>query len=224
MPPPAAPAVAVRRAVADALAVVFPVACAGCDEADRDLCDACRRLLSPTPVVRRLPSGLEVRSGLVFEGAPARIIRSFKEDGRTSLARPLAAALAAAWPLGVDAVPVPVPASPASLRRRGYAAVELLCRRAGWRPHPLLRVARRTADQRSLAKEQRAANLAGALAVRHRAHRLLGDLPVVLVDDVVTTGATLEEAARALRAAGIPVAGAVTVAATPRRAGSGDSS
>lgn len=215
---------AVRRALADALAVVFPVWCAGCDAPDRDFCEDCRRLLLPAPAARRLPSGLEVRSGLVFEDAAARVIRAFKEEGRTSLARPLADALTAAWPAGVDAVPVPVPASGSSLRHRGYAPVDLLCRRAGWRPHPILRVARRTADQRALARQERAANLAGAMAVRPAARRRLGDLPVVLVDDVVTTGATLEEADRALRAAGVEVVGAVTVAATPRRYRSEDSS
>ncbi|MFI8631162.1 ComF family protein [Microbacterium sp. NPDC077663] len=224
MPLPPALSASLHRAVLDALAVVFPVSCAGCDVPDSDLCESCRRSLIPAPTVRRLPSGLEVRSALCFEGEAARVLRAFKEDGRTPLARPLAAALAAAWPVGVDAVPVPVPASRASLRRRGYAPVELVCRLAGWRPHPLLRVTRRTADQRTLHKEERAANLAGALAVRPRMLRRSGDLPVVLVDDVVTTGATLEEAARALRAAGMTVRGAVTVAATPRRHRSEDSS
>lgn len=224
MPHPSALSASVHRAVLDALAVVFPVSCAGCDVPDRDLCESCRRTLIPAPTVRRLPSGLEVRSGLLFEGEAARVLRAFKEDGRTSLARPLAVALEAAWPVGIDAVPVPVPASGPSLRRRGYAPVELVSRRAGWRPHRLLRVTRHTADQRMLAKDERAANLAGAMTVRPGAHRRSGGLPVVLVDDVVTTGATLEEAARALRAAGITVHGAVTVAATPRRRRSEDSS
>ncbi|AZS44584.1 Orotate phosphoribosyltransferase [Microbacterium oleivorans] len=210
-----------RRAIEEALAVVFPVSCAGCDLADRDLCDRCRGTLRASVHVRRLSRGLEVRSALVFDDVAARVIRSFKEDGRTGLARPLGIALRAAWPTGVDAVPVPVPASRASLRRRGYAPVVLAARRAGWRPFPLLSVARATADQRALTRDERAENLAGAMRVNPRAAGRLGGRGVVLVDDVVTTGATLEEAARALRADGIIVAGAVTIAATPRRHASG---
>jgi predicted amidophosphoribosyltransferase len=77
----------------------------------------------------------------------------------------------------------------------------------------LLAPARAVADQAGLTTRERAANLAGAL----RATGVAG-LPVVVVDDVMTTGATLVEAARALAAGGHPVAGAAVVAATRRRA------
>ena len=77
----------VRRALADALTLLFPVDCAGCDEPDVALCDACRLALTPVPTRRLLPSGLAVWSGLTFEGTAARVIRSLKEDGRTGLAR-----------------------------------------------------------------------------------------------------------------------------------------
>ncbi|CAL4860515.1 phosphoribosyltransferase family protein [Microbacterium sp. MM2322] len=219
MPPPTASSLALsaRRAVEDALAVVFPVSCAGCDLADRDLCEPCREQLRASARVRQLPGGLEVRSALVFDGVAARVIRSFKEDGRTGLARPLGIALREAWPAGLDGVPVAVPASRSSMRRRGYAPVVLAARRAGWRPFPLLSVARATADQRSLTRDGRAANLAGAMRARPSAAERLRGRAVVLVDDVVTTGATLEEATRALTAAGVAVAGAVTIAATPLR-------
>ncbi|MFL0565725.1 ComF family protein [Microbacterium sp. 179-I 1D1 NHS] len=209
----------VRRAVAEALAVVFPVMCAGCDLNDVDLCERCVAELRPDPRARRL-GGLEVRSALVFDAVAARVIRAFKEEGRTALAAPLGRALREAWPSGWDAVPVPIPASRPSMRRRGYAPVVLVCRRAGWRPFALLRVVRPTADQRVLGRRERAANLAGVMRVRPGAAARLAGRSVVLIDDVVTTGATLAEAARALAEAGVPVTGAVTIASTPLRGAS----
>jgi len=176
-------------------------------------------MLRPRVRTRQLADGLTVHSGLPFEAEPARVLRALKEDGRTHLARALAPALAAAAADGVAtessarALVVPVPTSPAAMRRRGYRVSELLARRAGLHPVRVLRVARATDDQRRLSRTARAQNVAGSM----RAIRGLEGVEVLLVDDVVTTGATLVEAARALRAAGARVRGAATVAATPRR-------
>jgi predicted amidophosphoribosyltransferase len=106
-----------------------------------------------------------------------------------------------------------------------------LLRRDGCRVEvaPLLRPARRVADQSGLGAGERASNLRGAfVAVRPdrrlpppgtspRPGRPAGTPSSLVVDDVVTTGATLAEAARALRAAGVPVGGAAAVLATPAR-------
>ncbi|WP_369688378.1 ComF family protein [Actinomadura macra] len=78
-----------------------------------------------------------------------------------------------------------------------------------------LRHTRRVSDQAGLTVSERAANLAGALEAVPRAK--VAGRRVVLVDDVITTGATLAEAARALRAADAEVIGAATLAATQRR-------
>lgn len=219
---PAGPAAlsSLRSAVADALAVVFPVRCAGCDRPDVDLCAPCAAELASDALERRLPGGLRVRSAVVFDGVAARVIRAFKEDGRTALASALGDVLREVWPPEWDAVPVPIPASPSSVRRRGYVPVVLVCRQVGWRPHALLRLTRSTVDQRALGREERAANLSGVMTVSRRAAARLGGRDVVLVDDVVTTGATLTEAARALTEAGIRVVGAATIASTPLRGGS----
>lgn len=212
----------VQDSLLAALAIAFPVWCAGCDRADVSLCGECREALRAQPVRRVLPGGLSATAALAFDGIAARVVRAFKEDGRTALARPLGAALAQVLTPG--AAVVPVPPSRAAMRRRGYDAVGLVARRAGASRHPLLVPARAAADQRGLTREERAANVAGLFRVSRSARgRLPAGVPLLLVDDVLTTGATLVEAARTLRSAGIPVAGAAVIAATPRR-GSGTAS
>jgi len=209
----------VRRALAEALSLAFPVECAGCRAPGAALCDTCAPQLAPNATRRQLPSGLLVWSGLVFDAVAAGTLRALKEDGRTGLARALAPALAAALTAAAEGrhglLVVPIPASRAAMRRRGYRVVELLTDRAGVAPARLLVPTRRTADQRSLGIEARRGNVAGSLRARGGA-----GMDVVVVDDVVTTGATLEEAARALTAAGARVIGAATVAATPLRGAS----
>jgi predicted amidophosphoribosyltransferase len=79
---------------------------------------------------------------------------------------------------------------------------------------PALRQRRRIADQAGLGQIARRENLRHALAVRRVAGSVLRDRCVVLVDDVVTTGATLAEAARAMRADGVEPCGAAVVAAS----------
>lgn len=203
----------VRAAVADAVTFWFPVACAGCGALDVDVCEGCRAAVMPRP--RRLPllPDVDVISAVEFDGAVARMIRTFKSDGRTSVARVLAPALAAALAAApAGATVTTVPTSRAADRRRGYRPVDLLLRRAGGRPVPLLRVRRASADQRGLGRDARRANVAGVFAAR-----IPPEGTVVVVDDVVTTGATLREAVGALRAAGAEHVLAVTLAYTPRR-------
>ncbi|GGV09534.1 hypothetical protein GCM10010182_31400 [Actinomadura cremea] len=117
-----------------------------------------------------------------------------------------------------------VPSGRRALRRRGRDAtgevVRVAVRRlqaegVAVRAVDALRQRRRVADQAGLTAARRAANLRGAIEVRAP----VAGRRVVLVDDVVTTGASLSEGARALRAAGAELAGAATVAMTPRRWG-----
>lgn len=211
----------VRAACVDALALLLPVTCAGCDEPDVALCEPCLLALAPSParrVVDAAGGGIAVWSGVSFEGVPARVLRAIKEDGRTTLARPLAPALAAALAESgaTDAVLVPMPTSRAAYRRRGFRMPDLVLRHTGRPVRRLLRPVRRTADQRGLGREQRRRNVAHSLVARGAS-----GVRVVVVDDVLTTGASLAEAVRALRAGGAVVVGAVTIAATPRRAGPG---
>jgi len=213
--------VAHRAAVlADLLDLVLPRLCAGCLAPGRTLCGRCCALLSgprphrPDPCPPGLPPLVAAAS---YAGPVRAALLAHKEDGRLGLARPLGRALAGAVvTLAVEAVLVPVPSAPEAVRLRGQDHARRLAaaaaREAGLCSRSLLVQARRTADQSGLDAGQRADNLRGALRARQR----LDGLPVVLVDDVVTTGATLAEAARALRAAGADVRGAAVVAATLR--------
>jgi hypothetical protein len=116
---------------------------------------------------------------------------------------------------------VPIPSARRTVRRRGFDATASMARLAARRlrlQHPVvvrsaLAQARRVADQAGLGAAARRENLGGA----YRMRRPIMDGSAVLVDDLVTTGSSLTEAARVLRAARIPVLGAATVAATIRR-------
>jgi predicted amidophosphoribosyltransferase len=208
----------VREALLDAWAVVMPVECAGCASPDRALCAECRIRLTPEPTWHRLPDGTPVVSALDYEGAVRQVILALKEKGRTDVASALAAPLRSAIDAAAQLTGGPspefalVPTSRSSFRRRGYDPVALLVRKAGFTHQAVLRHARRTAQQKTLDVESRSVNLAGSL----RATRPLGGRCFLLVDDVMTTGATLVEAGRAIREAGGEVMGGVTVAHTAR--------
>lgn len=143
----------------------------------------------------------------------------YKERGRRDLAGPLAALLAdvAAGLLAPNTVLVPVPSSPAAARRRGGDHVHRLARMAGRRLGapvvPALHLMRAVRDSAGLGAGERHANLAGAMAARPARPPAVA----VIVDDIVTSGATLTESVRALRCAGWHVTAAVVIAVTPRR-------
>ncbi len=203
-----------RDALLDAWALLMPVDCAGCESPDRSLCATCAASLVPLTTVRATPGGLRVVTALRYETVVRRVILSFKEQHRTDAAAHLAPALAAALLASADAAAevVAVPTSRAAYRRRGYDPVRLVLRKAGCRPVRVLRVSRRTSAQKALGAAERAANLRGALAARGS----LAGRRFLLVDDILTTGATLDEAARAISEAGGTVLGAATIAFTPR--------
>ncbi len=208
-----------RTAALDALAVLLPVDCAGCGRADRTLCAPCREAVRPRVVRGVLPDGTAVYSGLEYRDRARRILLAFKEEGRTGVADPLATALAAAVVASVDAAPegelelCAVPSSRSARRRRGFDPVRMLLARAGLRDAAVFASARPRRAQKSLSIDDRRSNLDGAFRLR----RLVAGRRFVLVDDVVTTGATLVEAARILRDGGAEVVAAATVATTPRR-------
>lgn len=228
---PAAPFAAwAREALLDIAALVAPVDCAGCGAPDRALCPPCAAQLAPTPRTALLEAapGLQIplAAGAVYDGVVRSSILALKEDGRTELARPLrvpllaALELAYAHPAARTALLVPVPGSRAALGRRGFQPAELLARRAGLAVTRALELAPES-HERGAASSQKQRSLAARTTERRepRVTRDVGGSAVVLLDDVVTSGATLRAAARSLARAGAVVVGAAAVATTPRRVG-----
>lgn len=206
-----------REIGAEIGAFLLAASCAGCDLPGVFLCEGCRGALTPAPRELRTPAGLRVRAALPFEGVAARCIRSLKGEGTTVLARPLGTALSGALldelDEGIRASPIPT--SRAAFRRRGYRVPDILLARAGVAPWCVLRHAGARADQRGLGRAERAQNVRGSMRARRRGE----GARVVLVDDVVTTGATFDEAARVLGQAGFEVVAAVALAATAGHSG-----
>lgn len=223
--------------------LVLPVRCGGCDGPGQPWCAACSTQLAAAPPAARwrptpAPSGLpEVWSVLPYAGAARACLVNWKDNGRRDLARVLApvltesvlAALVAHADAGASTrgpwLVVPVPSGRRNVRRRGDRPLLHLTHRAlsplppGLRPSvlPALRLTRAVADQAGLGHGARADNLRGAMVVSPTAQPAVLGARCLVVDDVITTGATLTEAARGLRGAGAAQVVAVTVAATRRR-------
>lgn len=207
----------------EALCELFlPAACAACRAAHAaggGLCEGCAGSLPRAAVlaVPRAPGTPPVVVAGTYEGVLAEALNEYKERGRRELLPVLAGLLGRA--VGVvaaeapGAVLVPIPATRAARRERGFDHVAALCARVG-PAHRCLR-ARPRPDSVGLspAQRRRAALSSLAVAPRQGAALAASGRPVILVDDIVTTGATLSAAATALRRAGVGVAAAAAIAA-----------
>ena len=211
--------------------MILPLSCPGCGSPDTGACADCRAACSPR-VACATVGDLPVWSALEYAGPVARLVVAFKNAGRTGLARVFADAFARSIVAALTTqgevegdrdgdegdhdddgiVVIAIPGRRSSLRRRGYRPVPLLARRAGVRLDPGLRLVRQPRDQVRLGRAERAENLAFAM----RAAARLRGREVLIVDDVLTTGSTVAEAARAVRAVGGVVVGGAVLARTPR--------
>ncbi|CAM2940596.1 ComF family protein [Skermania piniformis] len=214
------------------LDLILPLDCAGCGAAGSGWCPACAVTLAGGPV--RVPA----RSGPAapcwalggYSGPRRQAVLAAKERGRRDLAEPLGRALAAGLaalreageldpPELAPLVLVPAPTRRRAARQRGGDPVARMAavaarhtRRAA--PAVALRAGWTTRDSVGLSAAQREANLAGR--VIRRPVPIPPAANVVLVDDVLTTGATAAESIRVLRRSGTPVTAVLAICAASR--------
>lgn len=196
--------------------MLWPTACAACGTRGPSPCPTCARLLRPAGPCPPVPGLDGCRALLAYEGAGRALVTGLKYRNDRAALGWLADRMAALLTPPAGTVVTWAPTTAARRRRRGYDQAELLAaavaRRWGVPCRGLLdRPVRRRGDAQT-----------GASAAQRRAGprvvaRGLVRGPVVVVDDVTTTGATLRAAALALRARGAPVVVGLTAARTPRR-------
>jgi predicted amidophosphoribosyltransferase len=218
-----------RGAAAELIDIAVDRRCACCGQPHPTICPPCRAAWGRPFAVPSVLPGLPVVAATTYRAAGPAVI-AFKERGRLTLEAPLAQALhSAVRPLLTPSVCgpvtlVPVPTWPAKARARGLdhsqalavRVAQAVCRDPGLRvgrAHRLVRHVRAVADQSMLDEAGRQANLGGAL--RALAVDAAGGQrgPLIVVDDVLTTGATVRETVRALNVAGWSVTGVAVVAA-----------
>jgi predicted amidophosphoribosyltransferase len=199
--------------------LIFPSRCISCKQLGDSLCSICRNSWSLSLFRSKfsINPGLNVYSAIEYSDIAARVILAAKESHIKSADLLVADAVAYAlyewlkkdW---IDTL-IPIPSRKSAARKRGRQFVEeiaeIVSKNSGIAVAAPIQHSRLVRDQSGLDHEQRRNNLQGALVVRGNPAGLGRAL---LVDDLVTTGATLNEAARALRYAGIEVVGAVTAA------------
>ncbi len=227
-----------QQAWSSVINLLLPSKCGGCQQTGSLWCASCQATITPVPppwcekcgapdVTDRLcvncrahPLVIEqIRSVALFQGPLREGIHRFKYQRLASLAEPFGELLANYWrvqQLGADWL-IPVPLHPARERERGYNQSELLARRLSQQVNVAvaprgLRRTRATAVQMTLKAAQRRENVAGAFECADP--RVQGKR-IILIDDVGTTGATLDACATAILQAGAASVLGLTLARTP---------
>lgn len=218
----------IGEATAALVELFLPRPCAGCGgetAAGGVLCASCQEHLRQVPrrVERPRPLGFPAWALGPYSDTRRGVIIAMKEHGHHAVRAHLGAVFAA----GIDylrargdipetGLLVPAPTRVSSARRRGGDPVAALCQAAaarlpGWAVVNALSTAESSADQSELSAVERADNMRTAVLLRPAARELVGK-NVMLVDDVITTGATLRASAARVWAIGGDVAGAIVLA------------
>jgi len=202
------------RVGAVAADVVFGVRCAGCDQPGTAVCPTCRAALIAGRGTMHVGAGVRVLIATEYRGRAAAVVRAVKYRNRRAAVRHLGGLLARRV-LATGRVPDAVTWAPTTTnrrQRRGFDHAELIARAtARALGVPCVRLLRRVDDAGPQVGRGRAQRLAAPAFVARRTS--VGS--VLLVDDVVTTGATLAAASGALRTAGVHTVVPAALAGTP---------
>jgi predicted amidophosphoribosyltransferase len=190
------------RILAELSQLVFPTRCYGCNALGVSICTTCRREWIPH-YYKTHNNALNVHSALIYTPTASKIILAAKENGLQGADDLLISAIVhvlnkARLDKGYFTL-VPVPSSNHAQRGRGRSFIvdltKTISKQTGIAVNDCLQVSRRVSDQSGLTRAQRISNMHGAFSIKPGSI-LRGD--AIVIDDVVTTGATLQEAARAL--------------------------
>ena len=198
----------------DLAQLIFPTRCYGCNRLGISICTDCRREWIPHYYKTHIDS-MNVHSALLYTPTASKIIMAAKENSLKGADQLLTSAiihvLQKAKLNSHYYQLVPIPSSKTSQRRRGRSFIVDLCKeissQTGFSMNDCLDLSRRVLDQSGLSRIERLSNMKGAFVLKSDAI-VRGDL--ILIDDVVTTGATLREAARALNSQGFHAIGSVS--------------
>ena len=203
------------NSIASLRELIFPIRCLGCDQLGISICSQCRKFWHPR-IIKTWSHSKEkfpIYSSIPYSPIAGKVLLSAKESSLELADNLLTAALlhslrGAQSQNQIDFL-VPIPSRKSVARKRGRQFISVLSKSIGDSENlpteEILTHTRKVRDQSNLDAKDRAANLDKALI----SLRFLSG-KAVLIDDLVTTGATLHEAARALRSKGITVAAAVT--------------
>ncbi len=194
--------------------LIFPTRCYGCNRLGISICTDCRREWIPHYYKTHIDS-MNVHSALLYTPTASKIIIAAKENSIKGADQLLTSAIIHVLQKAkLDShyyQIVPIPSSKTSQRRRGRSFIVDLCKeistRTGLSVNDCLSLSRKVSDQSGLSRIERLSNMKDAFALKADAI-VRGDL--ILIDDVVTTGATLREAARALNSQGFHAIGSVS--------------
>ncbi len=205
-------------------------ACSGCGEAGTLICPDCLGALRPENLIHEhlIHTGtnwLPAAHAMAYRGVLRRVLYTYKDHKVPELARVLAPLLASAIAtlhehanLHPHTLLVPVPSRAAARRARGFDPVQVLLQRVQRAQDlPPGIVAHWLTDQRRSGASKRLDRNARVASSRHAfapARRLRPGVEVIVVDDIITTGSTVSEAARSLERAGVLVRGVAAIAHT----------
>jgi len=204
--------------------LIFPSRCIGCSQLGISICSTCRKSWHSHiyhRTIKVLDTSYPVISAIEYSPIASRVLLRAKEANQEAADQLLVSALSHSLRYFLKkfgfGVLVPIPSRRSATRKRGrdfmQEITDSVAENESIKSLQILQHQRAVRDQSQLNSQQRSRNIAGAFSTSFNLAEVRdsGNIgPLIIVDDLVTTGATLAEAIRALRTAGFPVLGAVT--------------